>query len=466
MMRFVFILAGFVAVLGCEIGSHHGRSDSNPPTPVAVAPFAIANPDAVILVTGGTNGRLEVCNCQGPMPGGQARRSGLVLSYRTAFPGALLVSVGDSFWAEPSDLCNLYLMQAYRLMGYDAVVLGDQEWAASDATLRKAMPAGKTTWLSTTTASITPTGKTLPLASELLRTLPSGKKLCVLSDLQRDSVLFMDKSRLAQLRFTAHAALKTHIAQRKAAGYTVLVAVHADGDDTLAAANTLGADLYLRGHSVHFKSAATRVQNAWLIHASNSDAVGAVAITTDPAGRITALDYRAELVNDEWPLDKRMLDIYQAYARDAMRSALDAERNTASFELVPSSACGRCHKQEYAGWATSRHARAYKTLQTAKRTGDPNCVSCHSLGFGLEGGFYTHETTPALGGVHCQSCHRMGVDEHASKTKADLLFKANPALAKPATAVCTTCHSPVTDPKFTAHAKPKFRAVKRYHGKQ
>jgi nitrate/TMAO reductase-like tetraheme cytochrome c subunit len=466
MMRFVFILVAFVAVLGCEIASQHGQMASTPPKPIAVRPFSIAKPDAVLLVTGGTNGRLEVCNCQGPMPGGQARRSGLVASYRNTFPGALLVSVGDSFWVEGDDLMNLYLMKTYRLMGYDAVTLGDQEWAASDAFLARAIPTSDTAWLSTTVKSTTPAGKSLPLANEVLRTLPSGKKLCILSDLQRDTVLFMDKARLKQLQFTPHAPLAKHIAQRKVAGYTVVVVLHTAWDDADAAVKTLDADLYLRGHMLKCADKPRRVGGKWMIESSNSDCVGAVAMTIDDAGRITKLDYRAEVVTDRWPLDRRMLDIYQAYARDAMRDALDAKRKTTRIKFVPSSKCGQCHKTEYTAWTRSPHARAFATLQTAKRTGDPNCVSCHSLGFGLKGGFYTFEKTPTLGGVHCQNCHRLGIEEHASKAKAKTFFKANPTLAKPTDKVCTTCHSPVTDPKFNDNTKRKFHSVRSFHGKK
>ena len=99
----------------------------------------------------------------------------------------------------------------------------------------------------------------------------------------------------------------------------------------------------------------------------------------------------------------------------------------------PSSRCGSSHTHQYEIWKASRHAHAFATLQNVKRTGDPNCVGCHSLGFGMEKGFYTFEKTPQLAGVHCQSCHRFNEDEHRQGG-----FQA----PKVTSDVCETCHTP------------------------
>ena len=55
------------------------------------------------------------------------------------------------------------------------------------------------------------------------------------------------------------------------------------------------------------------------------------------------------------------------------------------------------------------HAHAYKTLVDAKKPGnrqyDPECIVCHTVGFGHETGFRTAEKTPKLKDLGCEACH-------------------------------------------------------------
>ena len=89
------ILILLAALAGCRGGlrgdSHSGTH--RPPAPIPVQPFAMGTPDVVLLITGGTNGMLEVCNCSGPMPGGLAtERSAALILPRSATPAFSIAS--------------------------------------------------------------------------------------------------------------------------------------------------------------------------------------------------------------------------------------------------------------------------------------------------------------------------------------------------------------------------------------
>jgi hypothetical protein len=79
---------------------------------------------------------------------------------------------------------------------------------------------------------------------------------------------------------------------------------------------------------------------------------------------------------------------------------------------VGSEACKKCHKAAYKVWENSAHAHAYHSLETAKHPGlrqyDGECVACHVVGFGYQGGFKDEVATAKLKNVGCESCHGPG----------------------------------------------------------
>jgi hypothetical protein len=75
-----------------------------------------------------------------------------------------------------------------------------------------------------------------------------------------------------------------------------------------------------------------------------------------------------------------------------------------------SAACKGCHKKAYQVWEKSDHSHAYQTLvskarRPSNRQYDPECIVCHTVGFGYQGGFRDEKKTPKLKNVGCESCH-------------------------------------------------------------
>jgi hypothetical protein len=72
-------------------------------------------------------------------------------------------------------------------------------------------------------------------------------------------------------------------------------------------------------------------------------------------------------------------------------------------------ACKNCHAAAVKVWENSKHAQAYDTLVKAKRPSnrefDPECIVCHTVGFGYDSGFTDAKKTPHLLNVGCESCH-------------------------------------------------------------
>ncbi len=190
-----------------------------PVIPVSVKPFAIGTPDLVMLVTGGTNGMMEACNCSGPMPGGLARRSGLVKSYREACRSVFLLDLGDLFWVEPEDIRNGFVLRAYRQIGYDAVVLGDQEWASKDLA-GLLVPAGGG-YLSTNLAG-EGAMRPLPVMRAVKRRL-GRVKLAVLSYVSPEAFRFAPEGTTDRVVCSPPDAVLREVAELKGSGHVVVM---------------------------------------------------------------------------------------------------------------------------------------------------------------------------------------------------------------------------------------------------
>ncbi len=118
------------------------------------------------------------------------------------------------------------------------------------------------------------------------------------------------------------------------------------------------------------------------------------------------------------------------------------QQESSSYKTVYNGAtsCIDCHEKEGAIWQKSRHAHAWKTLEKVKRTNDPECIVCHSVGF-KKGGFLSADLTPDLKNVQCENCHGI-TPEHEendpfTRTRVELTKKT-----------CKQCHIGAHSPSF------------------
>jgi hypothetical protein len=119
--------------------------------------------------------------------------------------------------------------------------------------------------------------------------------------------------------------------------------------------------------------------------------------------------------------------------------------------FVGSEGCKGCHKKAYKVWEKSGHAHAYQTLVSAKRPSlrqhDPECIVCHTVGFGHTGGFRGAADTPSLKNVGCESCHGPGSIHLANPHDEEWQKRMNPWKGLPAgkrenamDLMCQKCH--------------------------
>jgi len=164
---------------------------------------------------------------------------------------------------------------------------------------------------------------------------------------------------------------------------------------------------------------------------------------------------------------KRLFAAYQDQLKDLGLSGLGVRvaaypQRELLGAFVGSAKCEPCHEISYRIWKKSGHAKAYATLVEADppRNFDPECISCHVIGwhptkyFPYQGGFLSKEKTPHLIDVGCEACHGAGGNHCEAETRNDpeLQEKIRKAMvvtkAESEKRFCATCHDLDNSPDF------------------
>ena len=129
-----------------------------------------------------------------------------------------------------------------------------------------------------------------------------------------------------------------------------------------------------------------------------------------------------------------------------------ADEKRANDGYVGAEGCKDCHQEAYATWARTPHKKAFLTLLGNQRYFVPDCVNCHTTGYGHEEGFERFSSTENLVGVQCETCHGPGKLHSADPKKAKLRVKIGKEL-------CVQCHDRENSPSFEARFEDAWKKV-------
>jgi hypothetical protein len=109
------------------------------------------------------------------------------------------------------------------------------------------------------------------------------------------------------------------------------------------------------------------------------------------------------------------------------------------YRVAGNASCLSCHADSAIVWSHSLHAAAGKTLEGRHFEADPDCLRCHTTGYGLPGGFISPLRTPLMYGVGCESCHGPS-EAHVNDPKVHTEYLAFDQ--------CIRCHDEENSPAF------------------
>ena len=136
-----------------------------------------------------------------------------------------------------------------------------------------------------------------------------------------------------------------------------------------------------------------------------------------------------------------MLDQFkQEQLATAARTAIEPVTNE-EVGYASSGACSTCHSKEFAKWVFTDHANAWQSLISRNSQDNPECIQCHTTGFGEVGGLgeLTESNIRRFKSVQCESCHGPMLSHPQNESVKPTEINED---------VCTSCHDEANSPKF------------------
>ena len=248
---------------------------------------------------------------------------------------------------------------------------------------------------------------------------------------------------------------------RKECDYVILLA-HMDRPKLLALIPKLrGVDLVIRGHYVEGEKAhescvdtlvgvLEKAEVPILFAGQQARNVGSVAISVKrggggavtanrlirlgaDVGEDTSFAARVGSFMSEESLRERQILLNKSLTRDESTGRI--RERYLGYQI-----CGRCHDDLVPRYLLTRHFKAFDTLREKGKETSPDCLACHTTGYGKFGGYDAkaeEEGGPYLRGVQCEACHGPGTT-HAR----------DGSYVRSARASCTVCHTLQWSPHF------------------
>jgi len=423
--------------------------------------------DLSFVITGSNAGEFEPCGCGGVFEGGLSRRSTIIQNLKKINPNVILVDTGDLTCDRQVEQIE-FLAQAYHLLDYDAIALGEGDLRVGVKALDTYVRKYHLPYIASNLKFTIPTD-----IRETLTLQRCGKKLAFISVISDRWLAIIPPQNRAEIRYESPAtAIRRLVPELKKQKYdAVILLSHLGQNERKLVEGALdGVDLWIDngGHQWVGRREALATQPAFLqtdstppllVSWSNDRKVGIAGVKWQGGKLIVPV---AEMipVAREIKEDSRFLEIYDAYkfvSRQEMINRLMAPRATSTrpakgFPYVSSETCGGCHQDIYDFWKKTKHATAFETLAKTGRDVDINCLACHTTGYREPGGFDSQLATPDLKNVGCQSCHKIDLKNHHNKPSDPRFAAVEELRAKQHNIIkswqCQRCHVPHRSPKF------------------
>ncbi len=432
-------------------------------------------PKLVLVITGRQEGYIEPCGCAGldRMKGGMSRRHSLFTMLRKEKGWPVVgLDVGGiaKGYGRQAELKFHIMVEGMRKMGYDAIALGKTDLQLPAGELLAEVAGGGVRQGPFLSANVALFGFAAKMTAQTKIIEAAGMKLAIISVLGKQFQKEIHNDEIEMI--DPEVALAKVVPDlKKRADYLILLA-HATMEESIELARKFpDFDLVITaGGAAEPPARPARIKGTktLLIEMGEKgmDAI-VLAMFDDPQ---TPLRYQRVPLDSRFPPSVEMEMLMVAYQDQLRREgfsglgirAVPHPQKELGGRFVGSEKCKSCHEESYRIWKKSGHGKAYQTLVSLNppRDFDPECVSCHVVGwhptkfFPYEGGYKSLEETPQLIDTGCETCHGPGGAHVAAEMGSDTALQEKLQKAMVLTKAeaekqqCISCHDLDNSPDF------------------
>jgi hypothetical protein len=228
-----------------------------------------------------------------------------------------------------------------------------------------------------------------------------------------------------------------------------------------------GIDLIVVGQSgsdSHRRSFGTEGKTFLAQVTAGCTQVGKVTLHLGPERDVSDAEFERVLLADKLEEDGRVLRAFHEFQAGLVTSPVPMRSPLAVDEpFAGSFSCKECHLAEWNKWMGTAHSKAYDALDRRRHPADPECLECHTTGFGWKTGFGSLGQSADLWNVGCESCHRprgKHVAKWGKKKEAGEPLPVPEWIPDGFALQCENCHQHNRDPLFKKNANKRHEKIK------
>lgn len=217
-----------------------------------------------IMYTNSLNGTLEACLCVSNPNGGLEKRGYAVTQLRKQYPDALLLDSGDISSYFPDELLMEYVIKGFRHIGYTAVGIGDQEFAAGTETFHR--HKGQLLFLCANLQYYADGSWHQPQTNMTVN--GNNSVVAITAIIDEDAFKYYPKDVLSKIKISDPVtALRREIKKLEKADFIIVISHSGFDKDKEIAAAVPGIGLIIGGHSQTLVQKPLRVGNTLIVQA-------------------------------------------------------------------------------------------------------------------------------------------------------------------------------------------------------
>jgi hypothetical protein len=398
-----------------------------------------------IIFSGEELGSLEPCGCYEGQLGGISRRYSFIDSFRKQANAVFPVSLGDlpKSCGSQEEIKLEILCRAMDEMGYILHNLGEKDIEINPQILSFLSQTSKVNFLSSNVKVVAPFP--IKIAPYIIKECFGAEHPFKVAFLGILSKSISNTNMLDYVSISEPVeALKPLVKQLRDKVNLIVLLSHASLEESIKIAKLFPEiGLIITGHNIEDPRGAIYVNNAAVVSSGIGGKYMGVAKYSISNKVVKRKSVEVIPLDNRYKDSEEMILLLKEYQQILLDVDLLSKTPQAplpdGLSYAGSFACGICHRIVYEHWCKTTHGTSYNTLVNVGHQYDPECIKCHTTGYGYISGFLNFEKDENLINVGCESCHGAG-SSHIRNVENTYGFTGEDN--------CKTCHDSEHSPKF------------------